>query len=326
METRHGFTLMTLAEFEGWLARLPVARTVLTLQQHHTASPSYRSFDGTNHFALQRAMQQYHMVNNGWGDIGQHFTTFPDGTVMTGRSLESNPACLKGNNANAICVEHVGNFDAGRDAMSPAHRTTIVRFTAAVCRRFAIPVTADRVVYHHWYHLDTGARTNGSGVTKSCPGTAFFGGNKVVHAQRSFFPLVRAAMGPAVVAATAPIGIRYACVNVSRLNVRAGPGANFAKVNTVELGSVLRIHDEKSGWLRISSSRKEWVAARMMLFVDRATVKAPILNVRSGPAAAFDKLAALARGQEIFVHERRDGWCRIGMDTRWVSATFLEFA
>jgi uncharacterized protein YraI len=163
-------------------------------------------------------------------------------------------------------------------------------------------------------------------VTKSCPGTAFFGGNKVVHAQRSFFPLVRAAMGPAVVAVSAPIGIRYACVNVSRLNVRAGPGANFAKVNTVELGSVLRIHDEKSGWLRISSSRKEWVAARMMLFVDRATVKAPILNVRSGPAAAFDKLAALARGQEIFVHERRDGWCRIGMDTRWVSATFLEFA
>jgi uncharacterized protein YraI len=326
METRHGFTLMTLAEFEGWMARLGVARTVLTLQQHHTASPSYRSFDGSNHFALQRAMQQYHIVNNGWADIGQHFTTFPDGTVMTGRSLESSPACIKGNNANAVCVEHVGNFDAGRDVMTAAHRTTILRFTAAVCQRFAIPVTADRVVYHHWFHLDTGARTNGTGVTKSCPGSAFFGGNKVANAQRSFYPLVRAAMAPPVVAVAPLAAVRYACVNVSRLNVRSGPGAEYAKVNTVELGSVLRIHDEKAGWLRISASRKEWVAARMMFFVERATVNANTLNVRSGPGATFDKLAAIARGQEVFVHERRDGWCRVGIDTRWVSATYLDFA
>ena len=52
MQTRLGFTLMALAEFDGWITSQQVARTVLTLQEHHTLSPSYGSFKGRNHFDL----------------------------------------------------------------------------------------------------------------------------------------------------------------------------------------------------------------------------------------------------------------------------------
>ncbi|MEP7382806.1 MAG: SH3 domain-containing protein [Gemmatimonadota bacterium] len=326
MEKSQGFTLMTLDEFERWIAREPVARTILTLQQHHTLSPSYRSFDGGNHFALQAGMKRYHVVNNGWADIGQHFTSFPDGRIMTGRSPEQSPACILGQNANALCVEHVGNFDAGRDEMSSQQRTTILRFTAAICRRFAIPLNTDRVVYHHWFNLSTGARTDGSGQTKSCPGTAFFGGNTVANAQGSFLPLVRSAMGGSAIAPSAPEGMRYAAVTVDQLNVRTGPGTRFAKSNSVGLGSVLRVHDEKSGWFRISASKKEWVAARLTQLVERATVNASTLNVRNGPAVTFNKLAAIAKGEEVFVFDHRSGWCRTGLDERWVSEQFLDIA
>ncbi len=316
---------MSLAEFEGWIAQRQVARTVITLQQHHTWSPSYGSFSGRNHFELQSAMKHHHVANNGWGDIGQHFTTFPDGTVMTGRPIEQSPACIKGNNANAVCIEHVGNFDIGKDTMSAAHRATIVAMSAAICRRFAIPVNTDRIVYHHWFHLDTGARTNGSGNTKTCPGTAFFGGNTVENAQRSFLPLVRRAMGgsEAAVPPPAPDGMRYGVVTTEKLNVRADAAADAAKVNTVLLGSIVRIHDERDGWYRISSSQPEWVSARLVQLVERATVNTDTLNVRSGPGRTFDKLAALARKQEVFVHERKDGWCRIGLEQRWVSEALL---
>ncbi len=328
MQTRFGFTLMSVVEFEAWLGQRPVARTVLTLQQHHTWSPAYAQFTGANHFALQAAMKQHHVTNNGWGDIGQHFTTFPDGTIMTGRSLEQTPACIKGQNANAVCVEHVGNFDAGRDLMSVEHRTSIVATTAAICRRFAIPVNADRIVYHHWFHLDTGARTNGSGNTKTCPGTAFFGGNTVENAQRSFLPLIRRYLGGVVAATPEPLAasLRYAAVTTDTLNVRRGPSGNASKVNTVILGSVLRVHDERDGWLRISASRDHWVSARLVRFVQRATVNTATLNVRSGPGRDFGKLAALARSQELFVHERTAGWCRIGLESRWVSESLLTMA
>lgn len=325
MQTRLGFTLMSLAEFDGWINSRQVARTVLTLQEHHTLSPSYGSFNGRNHFELQSGMKQYHVVHNGWGDIGQHFTTFPDGTIMTGRSLEQSPACIKGNNQSSLCIENLGNFDQARDTMSAEQRATIIGMAAIICKRFAIPVNADRVVYHHWFDLDTGARTNGSGNTKTCPGTAFFGGNAVENAQRSFLPLVRRAMGGADAATPEPrpAGMRYACVQVDRLNVRAAPAGSATKVNTVTLGSILRVHDEREGWLRISSSQQEWVSAKLTGFVERATVNADTLNVRSGPAATFDKLAALARKQEVFVYERQDGWCKIGLEQRWVSEKFL---
>jgi uncharacterized protein YraI len=48
--------------------------------------------------------------------------------------------------------------------------------------------------------------------------------------------------------------------------------------------------------------------------------------VRSGPGKDFGKLAALARNQEVFVHERSNGWCRIGLESRWVSASLLTAA
>jgi hypothetical protein len=328
MQSRLGFTLMSLGEFEGWIVAQRVARTVLTLQQHHTWSPSYKQFTGRNHFDLQSGMKHHHVVNNGWGDIGQHFTSFPDGTVMTGRSLEQTPACIKGQNANAICIEHVGNFDTGGDLMRPEHRATIIGMSGALCRRFAIPVNVDRVVYHHWFHLDTGARTNGSGKTKSCPGTAFFGGNAVENAQRSFLPLIRRYLGGAEGAtpAPAPEGMRYGVVTTESLNVRRRPDGGAEKVTTATLGSILRVHGERDGWLRVSASKQEWVSARFVAPVERATVNADALNVRSGPGRAFGKLAALARGQEVFVHERADGWARIGLESRWVSEALLTLA
>jgi len=323
METRHGFTRLTLAEFEPWIRAQQVTRTVLFVQQHHTWSPAYAQFTGANHFALQLGMKQHHVANNGWGDIGQHFTTYPDGSIVTGRPLEQTPACIKGNNANAICIEHLGNFDAGRDTMSAAHRATAVRMTAALCRRFAIPVDADHVVYHHWFHLDTGARTNGAGKTKSCPGTAFFGGNAVANAQRSFYPAVRDAMPGRATPPAPPAGMSYAAVTASTLNVRQGPSGDAAKVGATSLGSILRVFEERSGWLRVASGRDEWVARRFTHPVERATVRAEALNVRNGPGKDHARLASLAKGQEVFVHERQDGWCRIGADQKWVSEEFL---
>lgn len=321
VETRYGFTLLTSREFETWIAQYQVARTVLTVQQHHTWSPTYRNFTGANHFDLQQGMKRYHVTNNGWNDIGQHFTTFPDGTIMTGRSLEQTPACIKGQNANALCIEHLGNFDTGGDVMTEAHRATIVNMTAAICRRFAVPLTVDRVVYHHWFDLDTGARTNGRGNTKSCPGTAFFGGNTVDHAERLFLPLVRQALGgtPADTPRPPSTGMRYGAVTADTLNVRGGPSSDAARINTARLGAILRVYEDRTGWLRIAASRQEWVSARFVHFVERATVNADTLNVRSGPGANFDRLTALFRNQEVYIHETRDGWCRIGLESRWVS-------
>lgn len=191
MRIEQGFTIMTPDEFRFWLGEQEVWRTVHRLLIHHTWSPNYSNFNGSNHAALQKGMQRFHTVDRGWDDIGQHFSIFPDGLIVTGRSLEKDPACTRGANAGAICFENVGNFDLGGDEMTPAQARAILECSAWVCERFSIPVDSDHVVYHHWFDLNTGLRTDGKGTTKSCPGTNFFGGNSVEAAEAHFLPLIQ---------------------------------------------------------------------------------------------------------------------------------------
>jgi len=325
MEKKNGFTLMTIDEFEQWILKQQVARTVLTLQQHHTFAPSYSNFKGKNHFNMLVGMKNYHVNHNGWADIGQHFTTFPDGKIATGRSLETSPACIKGRNENAICIENVGNFDPRGDVLNAVHRETIVRSAAAIARRFGIPVNSDKIVYHHWFDLNTGARTNGlSGVVKTCPGATFFGGNKVPDAQQNFLPLVREAMGGNFGQQLAGM-LKFGYVTTAVLNIRTGPATSFKQINTTTLGAILRIYKEQSGWYKISKSKDEWVSGKLVTDVVRAiVVDTDDLNVRSGPGTTFSVVGAYQRGEEMFIFKEFGSWVSIGLDERWVSKRFLR--
>jgi uncharacterized protein YgiM (DUF1202 family) len=322
MQRRFGFTLFTPEEFEGWIAQQNVARTVLYLQQHHTWAPSYVHFRGNNHFELQRSMQNFHRNSNGWMDIGQHFSIFPDGMIVSGRNLELSPACIFGFNAHSICIENVGNFDRGGDTMRSEQREAIVRATAALCRRFNIPITTDRIVYHHWFDLGTGNRTNGTGSTKSCPGTAFFGGNTVPDAEANFLPLVRDLIQTGQVP---PPVLKYGYVTAEWLNIRNQPNVRGRKMNATPFGSVLRIYEVQNNWYRISASKQEWVSANFVRDVMRATVaNTATLNVRSGPSTQFDVIGTLLRNEEVFIFEEQGNWAKISVDERWVSKSFLH--
>lgn len=325
MESKNGFTLFSLDEFEQWIANQQVTRTVLTLQEHHTFAPSYGNFTGSNHFSLLTGMKNYHVQNNGWADIGQHFTTFPDGKIGTGRSLELSPACIKGRNGEAICIENLGNFDDGKDAMTNAQRETIVRATAALARRFGISPDVNQIVYHHWFDLNTGARTNGeSGVVKTCPGTNFFGGNTVKSAKTNFLPLVVQALGGNFGQQLAGL-LKFGYVTADSLNIRKGPGTQFAKVGATTLGSVLRVYKTSGNWYKIAKNSEEWVSKTYVKDIQRAQViDTDTLNVRSGPGVNFTVVGAYILGEELFIHAEQGTWARIGPDERWVSKKYLK--
>ncbi len=324
MEQKFGFTKMTMQEFEPWIAQMRIARTILKIQQHHTYSPAYIHFKTDNHFALQKGMKNYHVTHNGWNNIGQHFTTFPDGTIMTGRSLEASPACIYGNNAHSICMEHLGNFDTGGDQMTAQQRETILKMTAALCKKFNLEVTVQSIVYHHWFNLSTGERNNGRKNNKSCPGTNFFGGNKVNDCEDHFLPEVKAMLNPLVT--TSINTLRFVCVDADSLNIRIGPAASYSLAperEPLQAGAILRVYDESNGWIRISSSAAHWVNGKFTRNVVRTTVNASLLNVRSGPSAEFPKVASLPKGSEVFISDEQNGWCKISMDNRWVKKSYL---
>ncbi|GAB2965729.1 hypothetical protein GCM10027048_39590 [Hymenobacter coalescens] len=191
-------------EFADWLEQQRVVRTIHHVQNHHTWRPAYADFNGRNHFALLQGMERSHVQDRGFSQIAQNLTTFPDGQLALGRPLDVKPAGIYAHNTGGICLEHVGDFDAGRDPMTDAHRDVIVQLNAVLCHHFGLRPSVHTVVYHHWFDPDTGQRLPRAeqqavvrGV-KTCPGTAFFGGNTVAAAQAHFLPLVLRAM-PALV-------------------------------------------------------------------------------------------------------------------------------
>lgn len=328
METKYNFTKMSLAEFGPWLQRQRVARNIQTIQQHHTWKPYYLTFK-RNHFDLQTGMRNFHVGNNGWIDIAQHFTIFPDGSIMTGRTLEQTPVGIFGRNSGAICLEHLGNFDHGADAMSSEQKETIIRITALLCSKFNIPVNNFGIVYHHWFDLATGSRNGGTFNNKSCPGTNFFGGNKESDCEQNFLPLVRQAMNDLVINPGPANILKYVIVTaISGLNIRQEPTGRSKKAENrkpAEMGAVLRVFEERNGWYKISESQSHWIAGRFTIVAKRATVKANRLNIRSGPGIKYLKSGELVQGESIYCTQETGRWCRLGIEDNWVSKHFLSF-
>lgn len=212
--------------------------------------------------------------------------------------------------------------------MTEAQAKSIIEVTALLCAKFNIPVSADYIVYHHWFDLSTGARNNGTKNNKSCPSTNFFGGNKVSDCEHDFLPLVnKENTGP--IKTDIPEDMRYGCVTTKNLNVRVRPDSSSDKAPerpSVSLGAILRVYDEKDGWLKISNSDSRWLSARYTTDVQRAVVNATVLNVRIGPGASYPKTSSLPKGDIVFNTETRNNWCKIALEDKWLSEQYLRIS
>lgn len=324
--TKYSFTKMTTTEFKTWIQKLRVGRTILSIQQHHTYIPSYQHFDGDNHFLLQKGMKDYHTINNGWMDIGQHFTIFPDGTIVTGRSLEFNPAGIYGNNKDAICIENLGYFDTGKDQMTTQQKNAIVEITALLCLKFNLPINTNAIVYHHWFHY-FGFRNDGAGGNKNCPGESFFGGNKVNDCENHFLPLIRQQLDNYNPSNNDARILKYAIVTASRLNIRTGSHYTKPKANNREalrFGAVVRVYKEENNWYKISNSSQHWISSRYTTKVERYIVTATTLNVRSGPSTNFNKVGQVYKDNQVFIVEHSGDWAKIALEDKWVHKNFIK--
>lgn len=128
------------------------------LHIHHTWKPDHTNFKGNNHVVMQQSMKDYHIKSNGWSDIGQHLSLFPDGVLLTGRPFNISPASISGWNTGALAVEMIGNFDTGNDKLDGKQKEEILK----LIKYFIDKYGEGSIKFHR----------EGPGVTKTCPGTS----------------------------------------------------------------------------------------------------------------------------------------------------------
>lgn len=263
MKTAYGFTRFdTEDEFKNWLKNKSVTRTVNKLQIHHTGSPSYSNFfksNGTHEDELvrQNNMKSFHVNSRGMSDIAQHFTVFPNGKIVTGRSLNSNPAGITGWNTGAICVEIYGNFDKGQDTMATVQKNAVIMLYGELCKKFKITPSTNTIRCHAWF--TSGGTYLGdyypAKSRKSCPGTAFMGfGNSKSAIANKFIPLVKNYIsGGTTSTSTSTTSLGVYKVIVDELNVRQGPGTSYPITTVVHKGDAFTITQMSGSWGKLKS-------------------------------------------------------------------------
>ena len=349
-ETRYGFTKMSVNEFKGWLQKQG-NYNYTGIQIHHTAAPSYANFykaNGTHEDELTRQnnMKSYHVNTNGWDDIAQHFTIFPNGKIVTGRSLANTTAIgIRGWNYNKICIEIYGNFDHGQDIMTNEQKQAVIAVYGELCKKFNITPSISTIRCHAWF--TSGGSYLGTYVpgrsAKTCPGTNFMGfGNSKEAIEKNFIPLVRNYINSG--STTTPTqtsnqtNTNYIVkVNTDSLNVRKGPGASHSVCGELGRGEAYTIVQTQNGWGKLKSG-VGWINLSYTQRVSNTTTASSVvssssylvkvtannLNVRKGPGASYDISGTVKKGQLYTITETKNGWGKLKSGLGWISLGYTE--
>ena len=272
--SKYGFTKMTPAEFKTWIHKQGNYKYT-GLQVHHTWMPDYSCFYKANgkhedELTRQYNTQQYHKKTNGWGDIAQHFTIFPNGAIVTGRKLSNTTAIgIKGWNSNKICIEIYGNFDKGKDVMTKEQKEAVITVYGELCKKFKITPSISTIRCHAWF---TAGGTylgdyNKSKSAKTCPGTNFMGfGNSKEAIRDNFIPLINNYIsGKTTTTTTVKDPVACGVYRIKSpdgvLNIRKGPGASYDKVGQVKNGEAYTITKINGSWGYLKSGAG-WINLR----------------------------------------------------------------
>ena len=118
-----------------------------------------------------------------------------------------------------------------------------------------------------------------------------------------------------------------AVVTADTLNIRSGPGTNYAKRGSLTRGYQVEILETSGDWVRIGDG---WVNASHLGDAksggvakgDTVTVTASSLNIRQGAGTGYARVGQLNRGARVEILEVKDGWGRIREG--WISLKYVS--
>jgi hypothetical protein len=213
------------------------SHTPQRLTIHHTVTPNN---DSLSMPARVRQIQNFHINNRGWCDIGYHFLIGQDGEVYQGRVENIIGAHAAGANANNVGISFVGTFTASSppDAMMQA----AARILGSLGQTYGIRLDRTKVQGH---------RQVGNTQT-SCPGDALYA---------ELESLLELARGEQAVAAPAePCSLIKS--DADSLNIRPQPNTSQAPVGALLINQTALRLETVSGqsvngvtrWFRVNRS------------------------------------------------------------------------
>jgi len=93
----------------------------------------------------------------------------------------------------------------------------------------------------------------------------------------------------------------------SVVNVRNGPGTQYAVISKVSQGQFVTILDEKNNWFRVklAAGQTGWIAGWLINdqldSLEAAVVSGDVVNIRQGPGITFAKINQVKAGDKLTI-------------------------
>ena len=130
-------------------------------------------------------------------------------------------------------------------------------------------------------------------------------------------------------------------ITTTSLNVRTGPGTDYLSLGKLKNGSKVYVYGVSNGWgaVRFGNSLG-WISLNSEYLKQLSNhnstekgigfycVNTGTLNIRSGPSTSYSKVDKLSAGDQIYVHQLKDGWGALYYgdgSTGWVSVDYIDF-
>lgn len=141
---------------------------------------------------------------------------------------------------------------------------------------------------------------------------------------------------------TAAVTSTKVTVTGTTVNVRSGPGTNYAKVVVAKKGQQFQVIRLANGWYNISlgSGKTGWIISSLVQVVqatpsrsgtsitlEKVAVTGTTLNLRKGPGANYATIGQVKKGQQYYVIRRQTGWCNLLISSTkngWVSDKYVK--
>ena len=122
--------------------------------------------------------------------------------------------------------------------------------------------------------------------------------------------------------------VMYRLKLLSNLNVRSGPGTNYARVGTLANGTVVDVYGvAANGWYKIVyGGGWRYIINQYVEKIGLSVQATSNLNVRTGPGTGYAKAGMLAVNSVIHAWESSNGWYKVYYNGawRWILALYTK--
>ncbi|MGI6607163.1 MAG: SH3 domain-containing protein [Peptococcia bacterium] len=119
-------------------------------------------------------------------------------------------------------------------------------------------------------------------------------------------------------------------VKGSTVNVRQGPGTNYAATAQVKDGQALYILSSQNNWfkVRLHTGAEGWIRSDLVdRVIKNVKVTGSTLNLRKGPGTNYNKAGEVSAGQILPVIAEQNSWYKVrisGLGYAWVAGWYTE--